>query len=43
MQLVEALCYKPEDREPHCDPEVNSASKRNEYQVYFVEVKASGV
>jgi hypothetical protein len=40
-QLVEALCYKPEDREPHCGPGVNSASKRSEYQVYFLGVKAA--
>jgi len=26
----------------HYDPGVDSASNRNEYQVYFVEVKAAG-
>ena len=39
-RLVEAMCYKQEDREPHCGPGVNSASKINEYQVYFLGVKA---
>ena len=28
---------------PHCGPGVDSASNRNEYQVYFLEVKAAGV
>jgi hypothetical protein len=49
LQLVEALCYKPEGRGfdsrkcywdfsflPHCDPGVDSACKRNEYQEYFL-------
>jgi len=26
----------------HCGPEVDSASNRNEYQVYFLGVKAAG-
>jgi hypothetical protein len=26
----------------HCGPGVDSASNRNEYQVYFLRVKASG-
>ena len=26
----------------HCDPGVNSASNRNEYQGYFLGVKAAG-
>jgi hypothetical protein len=30
-QWAEAMFYKPEDREPHCGPGVNSASKINEY------------
>jgi hypothetical protein len=41
-ELVETLCYKPENRKPHCGPGVNSASKRNEYQIYFLGVKAAG-
>jgi hypothetical protein len=27
---------------PHCGPGVDSASNRNEYQVYFLGVKAAG-
>jgi len=27
---------------PHCGPGVDSASNRNEYQEYFLEVKAAG-
>jgi hypothetical protein len=26
----------------HCDPEVDSASNRNEYQVYYLGVKGAG-
>jgi len=26
----------------HCDPEIDSASNRNEYQEYFLRVKAAG-
>ena len=28
--------------QPHCDPGVDSASNRNEYQEYFLGVKAAG-
>jgi len=55
VQLVEALCYKPEGRgfdprwchwdfsmdlpfQPHYDPRVESAPKRNKYQEYFLRV-----
>jgi hypothetical protein len=27
---------------PHCDPGVDSASNRNDYQEYFLRVKAAG-
>jgi hypothetical protein len=37
-QLVKALRYKPW----HYGPEVDSASNRNEYQEYFMGVKAAG-
>jgi hypothetical protein len=51
--VVEALRYKPEGRgfdcnfsltsfRSHCGPGVNSASNRNEYQEYFLGVKAAG-
>jgi hypothetical protein len=44
-QLVEALCYKPEDREFDSRwryrPGVDSASNRNEYQEYFLGGKES--
>jgi len=39
-QFVEALRYKQEDRgfdfRPHCGPEVDSGSKRYEYQQNFL-------
>jgi len=47
-QLVEALRYKPEGRgfdtilRPHYGPRVDSASNRNKYQEYFLEVKVAG-
>jgi len=46
-QLVEALRYKPEGRgfdyfRSHYGPEAGSASNRNEYQEYFLWVKAVG-
>ena len=47
--MVKALRYKPAGRSfdsPWCHwnygPRVDSASNRNEYQVYFLEVKAAG-
>jgi len=51
-QLVEALCYKSEGLDGaigifHCQntiallPGVDSASNRNEYQEYFLGVKAA--
>jgi hypothetical protein len=48
VQLVGALRYKPDGRGlnsrwchlPHYDPRVDSASKRNEYQIYFRGGKA---
>jgi hypothetical protein len=45
--VVEVLRYKPEGRgidsrfRPHYGPGVDSASNRNEYQEYFLEVKAA--
>ena len=50
VQLVEALRYKSEGRgfdtpwghRPHYGPGVDSASNRNEYQEYFLGVKAAG-
>jgi hypothetical protein len=51
-QLVEALRHKPEGRgldsrwcqsfRPHYGLGVNSACNRNEYQVYFLGVRAAG-
>jgi hypothetical protein len=51
--VVEALRYKPEGRGSnfsltqsfrlHYGPGVDSASNRNEYQEYFLGVKAAGV
>ena len=46
-QLVAALRYGPEGRgfdffRPHYDPGVDSACYRNEYQEYFLGVKAAG-
>jgi hypothetical protein len=50
-QLVGALCYKPEGRgfvsrftilRSHYGPGVYSAFNRNEYQEYFLGVKAAG-
>jgi hypothetical protein len=52
-QLVEALHYKPKGRgfdswwrnwtfRPHYGPRGDSASNRNEYQEYFLGVKAAG-
>jgi hypothetical protein len=48
-QLVEALRYKPEGRggidiilPVALSPRVDSASNRNEYQEYFLGVKAAG-
>jgi len=49
-QLVAALRYKPEGRGfdsrrcrgSHCGPGVDSVSNRNEYQEYFLGVKAAG-
>ena len=51
--MVEALRYKPGGRgfdffsltqffRPHYGPGVDSASNRNEYQEYFLGVKAAG-
>ena len=54
--LAEAFCYNPEGRrfdcqwclcnyQPHCDPGVDSASNRNEYQEYLLgggDVKTAG-
>ena len=45
--VVTVLCYKSEDRwfDPfrwYCGPGVESASNRNEYQEYFLGVKAAG-
>jgi hypothetical protein len=59
MQLVEALCTKPEGRgldsrwcywnfsltysfRSHYGPGIDSACNRNEYQEYFLGVKAAG-
>jgi len=47
-QLVEVLRYKPEGRGfdsrwwPHYVPGVDSLPNRNEYQEYFLGVKAAG-
>ena len=51
--MVKVLCYKSEGRwfdpstdiksfRSHYGPEVDSASNRNEYQEYFLGVKAAG-
>jgi hypothetical protein len=50
--VVEALRYKPEGRGfdsrcchwnfSHYGPRVDSTSNRNEYQAYFLQVKAAG-
>ena len=46
--MVKVLCYKSEgfidikSFRSHYDPGVDSASNRNEYQEYFLGVKAAG-
>ena len=40
LELIRITGY--EFRQSHYDPEVDSASNRNEYQVYFLGVKAAG-